>query len=52
VPGLGDLLVNSISGRDFPVVQGVVVMMAVMVLVITAVGDLLQAMLDPRVKLA
>jgi len=51
VPGLGDLLINSISGRDFPVVQGVVVIMAVMVLAITAVGDVLQGILDPRVKL-
>lgn len=52
VPGIGDLLVNAISGRDFPVVQGVVVVMAAMVLVITAAGDVLQAILDPRVKLA
>jgi len=52
VPGLGQLVVNSILTRDFPVVQGAVMFMAFAVVFINFVVDLLYSFLDPRIKLA
>ena len=51
LPGLGNLLVNSIYSRDYPVVQGVVMMFVVLVMLINLITDILYSLLDPRVKL-
>jgi peptide/nickel transport system permease protein len=51
LPGLGTLLVNSIVARDFPLVQGLVVVFAVAVIVVNLLTDLAYAALDPRVRL-
>jgi peptide/nickel transport system permease protein len=50
VPGIGQLMLNSIFQRDFPIVQGVTLVFAIMVVVIYLAADLLHAMLDPRVR--
>lgn len=50
-PGMGFLLVQGINARDFPVVQGVVVLLTVMVIVSNLAADLVHGWLDPRVKL-
>jgi len=50
-PGVGRLLVTAVSGRDFPVVQGIVMMVAVMVLVINLLVDIAYAYVDPRIRL-
>ncbi len=52
VPGLGRLTVNSIYGRDFPVVQGVVLFFALTYLVVNLMVDLMYAWLDPRIRYA
>lgn len=49
LPGLGSLLLESIYSRDFPVVQGVVIVVAVLVVLINLATDLAHASLDPRV---
>jgi len=49
-PGVGRLLVTAVSGRDFPVVQGITVMVAVMVLVINLLVDIAYAYVDPRIR--
>ncbi len=49
IPGLGSLLVDSVSTRDYPVVQGVTLLFAVLVVAINLVTDLVHASLDPRV---
>jgi ABC-type dipeptide/oligopeptide/nickel transport system permease component len=49
LPGLGTLLVNSVSSRDYPVVQGVTLLFAVLIVLINLLTDLTQAALDPRV---
>jgi ABC-type dipeptide/oligopeptide/nickel transport system permease component len=49
LPGLGTLLVNSVSSRDYPVVQGVTLLFAVLIVTINLLTDLTQAALDPRV---
>jgi ABC-type dipeptide/oligopeptide/nickel transport system permease component len=49
LPGLGTLLVSSVSSRDYPVVQGVTLLFAVLIVAINLLTDLAQAALDPRV---
>ena len=49
LPGLGQLLVNSVSNRDYPVVQAVALLFAVLIVLINLVTDITQASLDPRV---
>jgi|SRR5579884_2680697 len=51
LPGLGSLLLSSISERDFPVVQALTLVMAVAVVLINLLTDLLAARLDPRIRL-
>jgi ABC-type dipeptide/oligopeptide/nickel transport system permease component len=50
--GLGDLMLSAISYRDFPVVQGVTLVLAFLVVVVNILGDLAQALLDPRIEAA
>ncbi len=50
-PGIGLLVVDSIFGRDYPVVQGVVLTIAVMVVVVNLTVDVLYTFLDPRIRL-
>lgn len=51
IPGLGRLLLTSISNRDYPVVQAIVLYIAVAVVLMNAVADVLYQKLDPRLKL-
>ena len=52
LPGLGTLMLEAIFGRDFPVVQAVTLVFAVMVVVVNLFTDVAHAALDPRVKLS
>jgi peptide/nickel transport system permease protein len=49
-PGIAARLQEAIAQRDYPVVQGIVVVVAALVVLVTVAVDLLVAMLDPRVK--
>ncbi len=49
LPGLGTLLVSSVSDRDYPVVQGVTLLFAVLIVAINLLTDVVQSALDPRV---
>jgi peptide/nickel transport system permease protein len=51
IPGVGSLLIDSVSTRDYPVVQGVTLVFAVLVVAINLLTDLVHASLDPRVVL-
>jgi len=50
IPGMGSLIVNAALQRDFPVVQGVVLVMVIIVLAVNLAADLLYGVIDPRVK--
>ena len=50
LPGVGRLVVDSIYQRDFPLVQGVVLYLAIIFLVVNLIVDLLYAYLDPRIR--
>jgi peptide/nickel transport system permease protein len=51
LPGLGRLLVESIFGRDYPVVQGALLFVATIFVVVNLIVDLCYPLFDPRVKL-
>jgi len=50
LPGLGQLMINAINQRDFPVVQAVTLAFAVMVVLVYLLTDVAHALLDPRVR--
>lgn len=51
IPGLGRLLVASISNRDYPVVQAIVVILAFWVVLAGTVADIVNQRIDPRLRL-
>ncbi|HEU0103454.1 MAG TPA: ABC transporter permease [Mycobacteriales bacterium] len=50
-PGVGQLLVNSVNARDYPVVQTTLLVVAAIFVLVNLAVDLLYAVLDPRVRL-
>lgn len=50
VPGVGRMMADAVVARDFPVVQGGVLVVAAMVVVVNGLTDLLAGALDPRVR--
>lgn len=51
IPGMGSLLISSISNRDYPVVQGILVIIAALVVIINFLVDLLYGRIDPRIRM-
>jgi len=51
-PGLGSLLVEAIQGRDYPVVQGCVLLISLTYVLINTLTDLVYAWVDPRIRLS
>lgn len=51
-PGLGKLVIDSITSRNYPVVMGAVLVSTVLFVLSTAIADLVNAALDPRVRKA
>ena len=50
IPGMGQLLISSISARDYPVVQAIVTYITAIVVIVNFVVDILYRLVDPRVK--
>lgn len=50
LPGLGTLALQAIQGRDYPVVQAVILLFAVAIVVVNAGTDLCQRLIDPRLR--
>jgi len=50
-PGTGKLLWKSIVGQDFPVVQGIIFIIALLTVISNTMGDIIAAILDPRIRL-
>jgi peptide/nickel transport system permease protein len=51
-PGLGRLVYNAVAARDYPVIQGAVLLMAALFLLINLIVDALYAVADPRIRLS
>jgi len=49
-PGMGQLLWRAINQQDYPVVQGIVIMITILTVVSNTIGDLLTGWLDPRIR--
>jgi peptide/nickel transport system permease protein len=52
VPGVARFLVEAIRWRDYPIVQNLVMFIAIVVVVVNFIVDMLYAALDPRIKYA
>ena len=52
IPGVARFLVEAIRWRDYPIVQNLVMFIAIIVVVVNFLVDLLYAALDPRIKYA
>lgn len=50
IPGVGRLLVQAVSRRDYPLVQGIVLIIAAVYVIVNLVVDLVYAYLDPRIR--
>lgn len=51
LPGMGTVLIQSINGRDYPLVQGVILVFALMFIFVNLLTDLVYTRVDPRVRL-
>lgn len=51
-PGLGRLVFNAVAARDYPLIQGAVLLIAALFLLINLVVDVLYAVVDPRIRLS
>lgn len=49
-PGMGQLLWSSITKQDYPMVQGIVIIIALLTVISNTIGDLLTGWLDPRIR--
>jgi peptide/nickel transport system permease protein len=51
IPGLGTLVISAVLARDFPVIQGVTLVIAGLFLLASLVADFMYALVDPRIRL-
>ncbi|MBP3273847.1 MAG: ABC transporter permease [Butyrivibrio sp.] len=51
VPGIGRAFVNSITGRDYPLVMGTTIVLATLIVIMNLVGDIMYKVVDPRITL-
>ncbi len=49
IPGIGQLIVNSVSRRDYPMIQGIVLVISLIYIVINFVIDIFYGIIDPRI---
>lgn len=50
IPGIGALIVSSITARDYPMIQGIALVFGLLVILINLITDLVYSLLDPRVS--
>lgn len=50
IPGIGTYMMSAISNRDYPVVQGSVIFLAITFSIVMLIVDLIYAFIDPRIK--
>ena len=51
IPGIGQLIVNSVSKRDYPMIQGIVLVISLIYIVINLIIDILYGIVDPRIRI-
>lgn len=50
MPGLGQLTISSVTTKDYPVIQGTVLVFAVIVILVNLAVDLSYGLIDPRLR--
>jgi peptide/nickel transport system permease protein len=50
VPGIGWLLIESVTFKDIPMVQGLALLIATLIIVVNALTDVLYLFIDPRIR--
>ena len=50
IPGMGSLLLNAVTGRDYYLIQGIVILTGMFIIMFNLIVDLLYALIDPRVQ--
>ncbi|MBR5731189.1 MAG: ABC transporter permease subunit, partial [Firmicutes bacterium] len=50
IPGLGSYMLSAIYNRDYPIIQGGVLILAVFISIIMLITDIIYAFVDPRIK--
>jgi len=50
LPGIGRLLISSVLSRDYPVIQGVLLLTAFLYLFVNLLTDIFYGIIDPRIK--
>ncbi len=51
LPGMGRLLLNVVNERDYPVVQGIVLFIGILIVLLNIAVDIIYTLIDPRVEL-
>lgn len=51
VPGIGRAFVSSITGRDYPLIMGTTIVLAMLIVIMNLVSDILYKLVDPRINL-
>ena len=51
VPGIGRAFVNSITGRDYPLIMGTTIILATLIVIMNLIGDIMYKVVDPRITL-
>ncbi len=51
VPGIGEKFVNSITNRDYPLIMGTTIVLAVLIVIMNLISDILYKVVDPRINL-
>jgi peptide/nickel transport system permease protein len=49
LPGLGEMLISGVNNKDYPVVQGVALVIAASVVLVNLLVDVLYTVIDPRI---
>ena len=52
IPGIGRLLIASVSARDYPTVQTLVMYIAILILIVNFIVDIMIQVLDPRIRIS
>ena len=50
VPGIGRSFVNSITGRDYPLVMGTTIVLSTLIVLMNLLGDIMYKLVDPRIS--
>lgn len=51
VPGIGRAFINSITGRDYPLIMGTTIVLATLIVIMNLISDILYKVVDPRITL-